>query len=580
MTLSRQKPSVLAVILARGGSKGIPLKNIVDVCGHPLISYSIAAALNSRLINKIVVSTDDERIAEVARDYGAETPFLRPAHLANDTATSAEALLHAVETSEAYFQEEFDYIIELPCVAPLRDHTHIDEALDLLIESSADSVIGMVSSGEKHPVRLKRIVDGQIQDFSKEFPEPNQSSRRQDLEPCFIRNGSIYSMTRRCLFETKGRHGADSRPYMMPEDKSVNIDGQIDLLLATSLIEKDLCANRPRKKPQQSIEKIGRGKIAKLLVTADLSFLQSVKDTLIENFDCIFARNATSEMVAELVSDVDAWFCSPCPEYRIDRAILEQALRLKVISTPSTGVTHIDVDYCRDRDIELRTLRKSEAVENIFASSEFTFSLILAAVRNLFPALKGVQRGEWREFEERYRGLELNGRTLGVIGYGRIGRNICRYARGFGMKLLAHDPYVLVPPDHGVTQTDLDDVLAQADVLAVCVHLDESTRLMVDESFFSKTKSGVVFVNTSRGEIVDEDALVAALGSGHVSAAAVDVLPNEQSDQGRRKSPLLQYSKLHDNLTISPHIAGLTFDSERKAAEQAASSVLQFFQLA
>ncbi|KKK80512.1 hypothetical protein LCGC14_2822760, partial [marine sediment metagenome] len=240
--------NVLAVILARGGSKGIKGKNIYPIRHHPLIAYTISAALHSKYVTDLVVSTDSEKIASVAKEYGANVPFMRPDDLAGDKVPSVDALSHAcVETEKAY-GKRYDYIIELPCVAPLRDHNHIDEALEKLFETQCDSVISVTSTGEKHPIRLKKIVDDQICDFCSEYPEPAIGSRRQDLKPeSFVRNGAIYSMTRKTLVDDHSRHGKDSRPYIMPTEKSINIDEPFDLKIADFLISSGLCNNKPKR---------------------------------------------------------------------------------------------------------------------------------------------------------------------------------------------------------------------------------------------------------------------------------------------------------------------------------------------
>tara|TARA_B100000676_G_scaffold312306_1_gene385872 strand:+ start:2310 stop:3011 length:702 start_codon:yes stop_codon:yes gene_type:complete len=225
----------LAVILARGGSKGIPKKNIVDLNGMPLIYYTIKAALFSNVFDEVVVSTDCSEIAEVAKFHGALVPFMRPDELSQDHVWSRDALKHAVVECERIFNKTYDYVVELPCVAPLRNAIHIKEAHQKLVETGADSVISVTQMQDKHPVRMKRIVNDTIQDFCKEFPE-GEGSRRQDLEPCFIRNGAIYAMTRDCIVERFSRNGSVSRPYIMDELVSVNIDTMIDLVTAKAIL--------------------------------------------------------------------------------------------------------------------------------------------------------------------------------------------------------------------------------------------------------------------------------------------------------------------------------------------------------
>jgi phosphoglycerate dehydrogenase-like enzyme/CMP-N-acetylneuraminic acid synthetase len=557
--------AVLAVILARGGSKGIPRKNIAPVDGHPLIAYTIAAALGSASIDRLVVSTDDEEIAAAARKYGAETPFRRPAELAADTTLSVDALRHAALAAEAAYGTRFDYVVELPCVAPLRDSRDVDAALSRLFETGADSVISFVETGEKHPVRMKRIAGDRITDFCREYPEPARGSRRQDFEPAYIRNGAIYAMTRRCLIDLASRHGEDSRPYVMPEERSINVDSPLDLTIARLLIEQGLCANRPRTRAAAHVERHANPGRPRVLVTAPLHFLPDVRDRMLRRTECVLAAGASREEVRALVADVDGWMCSPCPPYPIDDGLLAGAARLKVLATPSTGSSHIDADACARRGIAVLALKDSAFVNTIFASSEFTFALVLAALRKLPLAAEAGRRGIWREREDEFRGVELHGLTLGIVGYGRIGSNLARYARAFGMSVVVHDPYVTVG-DPAIRQADRPDaVLAAADVVAICVHLDERTRGMVDAAWFARMRDGVTFVNTARGEVVDEAALIAALESGKVRAAAVDVVQGEQT-ACMSEHPMIRYARRHANLIVTPHVAGLTLQSEHKAA--------------
>jgi len=227
--------STLGVILARGGSKGIPKKNIKPIAGKPLIAHTIEAALESKIFDQLVVSTDSEEIAEIARRHGASTPFMRPDELSQDHVWSRDALKHAVLACEEIYGVRYDYVVEMPCVSPLRRAEHIKEAYQKLISTGADSVTSVTQMADKHPVRMKRIVADQLEDFCKEYPE-GEGSRRQDLEPCYIRNGAIYSMTRDCIVKKFSRHGEICRPYVMDELSSVNIDTMIDFKLAEVLL--------------------------------------------------------------------------------------------------------------------------------------------------------------------------------------------------------------------------------------------------------------------------------------------------------------------------------------------------------
>ncbi len=569
---------ILAVIQARGGSKGIPKKNIYPLNGYPLISYSIVAALKSKYITNLVVSTDSEEIAQVSMDYGAEVPFMRPEELAGDKVFSVDSLHHATLESEKYFNIKYDLVIELPCVSPLRDHEDVDKALEKLISSGADSVISMVDTGEKHPVRLKRLVNDQIKDFSEHFPEPGQNSRRQDLKPqSFIRNGAIYSMKRNILINTMSRHGEDSLAFIMPDYKSVNIDTYEDLKVAEYKIKNGECNNNPWEAKILKKEEFIKSGSEVLLISTPLHFLPDQKDKLIDSFSCIFAPNASKEEVIDLFSNkkIDGWLCSPAPKYTINEEVLKNAKSLKVIATPSTGSNHIDKNYCGKNNIEVFALKDTDFVNSIYASSEFAFSLILSVARNLPQAAQSVLGYQWREVEDKFRGIELRGKNLGIIGYGRIGSNVASYALAMGMNVNAYDPYVEIEKPVNECNSH-EEVLQDSDILLIAVHLDDDTANMVDISWFKKMKKGSTFINISRGEIVNEKDLIQALEMGLIKSAGLDVIRDELSME-IKSSEIINYAKSNSNLIITPHIAGLTIDSEAKAADFSITRIKEFF---
>ena len=231
--------NVLAVTLARGGSKGIPGKNIKPLNGKPLLAYTVLEALKSRLIDHYVVSTDSEEIASTARALGAQVPFLRPSDLASDTASSADALAHAVEESEKSFGKKFDYVIELMVTNPFKTVKDIDSCIELLQSSGADSVVAVKRVEEHHPARLKKIEEGRIVNFcTQEVLE----SRRQDLKPeAYIRCGAIYALRRDELMLHKRRYGSEnSLAYELAFKDSVNIDSEIDWIVAEHLMSQGI----------------------------------------------------------------------------------------------------------------------------------------------------------------------------------------------------------------------------------------------------------------------------------------------------------------------------------------------------
>ncbi len=232
---------ILAVTLARGGSKSVPKKNIKEICGKPLIGFTIEQALKSRYIDEYLVSTDCQEIASVANEFGAQTPFIRPDEFSTDEASSLSAIQHAIEFMEKKNQIKYDFFIELMCTNPLKNADDIDSVIEKAINYNAESVIAVHQLDDHHPARIKKIVNDKISDFCVE--EPNEA-RRQDLKPlAFIRSGSIYCMRRDFILEKNKRYGGnDSRPYILPPHRAVNIDTLHDFLLAEIIIKDSLNA--------------------------------------------------------------------------------------------------------------------------------------------------------------------------------------------------------------------------------------------------------------------------------------------------------------------------------------------------
>ena len=227
---------ILAITLARGGSKSIYKKNIALLNGKPLIAYTIEAAKNSKLIDEYIVSTDDQEIADIAQKLGAKIPFLRPKELADDSSSSADAIVDAVKKYEKKLNIEFDYIIELMCTNPFKDGKLIDDVLRKLhSEEDADAVITVEQILDHHPSRVKKIENGFLKDFC--IPEIYES-RRQDLSPkAYVRNGNIYAMRRNLIIKNNLRYNSHSCKPFIADLKSINIDEPQDFIVAENLLK-------------------------------------------------------------------------------------------------------------------------------------------------------------------------------------------------------------------------------------------------------------------------------------------------------------------------------------------------------
>lgn len=227
-------PRVLGVIPARGGSKGIPKKNIANLAGQPLVAHTIIEARASQL-SEVVVSTDDPEIAEISASYGLKPPFLRPKSLSEDDSLSVPVIMHCLDFMEEAAGAPFDAVMMLQPTSPLRSHVDINECIDKLFRTNSDSIISVANVEGIHPLRMKRIVGDLLVNYIEQGIEDMRP--RQQLPPVFIRNGAIYLTTTGNLRERFSFAGPITRPYVMPSSRSVNIDSEMDLIVAEGIIQ-------------------------------------------------------------------------------------------------------------------------------------------------------------------------------------------------------------------------------------------------------------------------------------------------------------------------------------------------------
>lgn len=261
--------------------------------------------------------------------------------------------------------------------------------------------------------------------------------------------------------------------------------------------------------------------------------------------------------------------------HHFDAELLERCSRLRFLATPTTGLNHVDSDAAARLGISVLSLRgQREFLDTVHATAEHTWALLMALLRHVPAAHASVLRGEWDR--NRFKACELNGKTLGVIGFGRLGSMISRYAKAFGMQIVAHDPNV-VPPDE-IAPLGLDDLFAVADVLVVLAAYTEQTHGLIRQHQLDHCLPGALLINTSRGEILDERALLAALQSGRLAGAALDVLCDEHLplSQRPRSKALVDYARESGNLLITPHVGGATHESMRRTEEFIAKLAVKF----
>jgi CMP-N,N'-diacetyllegionaminic acid synthase len=218
----------MAIIPARGGSRGVPGKNIHPVAGRPLLAWTIDAARDARAITRVIVSTENAEIAEIARQHGAEVPMMRPAELARDDTPTVDAIVHAVDWLQDHERYCPDYVSVLQPTSPLRTAADIDAAMTILRARSAAAVVG-VCLAPHHPHWMKRVDgDGAISSLF-EFDE---SLPRQKLPPVYVLNGALYLVRRDVLTERRSLYAEKTHAYVMPIERSLDIDTAWDLQVA------------------------------------------------------------------------------------------------------------------------------------------------------------------------------------------------------------------------------------------------------------------------------------------------------------------------------------------------------------
>lgn len=243
---------------------------------------------------------------------------------------------------------------------------------------------------------------------------------------------------------------------------------------------------------------------------------------------------------------------------RFSSEMLAMAPGLRAVVTATTGADHIDAEALRVRDIPLLTLRgQTDLLRSLTPAAELSWLLVMACARRIRGAIDDVLAGSWDR--NRHPGLMLKGRSIGIVGCGRIGQWMARYAEAFGMHRLGYDPHI-DPWPPGIECVPLGELLARSDVISVHVPLNDQTRGLLGAREFESLRHGAILVNTSRGEVVEEAAMLRALETGRLGAVGLDVLTGEPNVTS---SAVVEYARTHSNVIITPHIGGFSPDAVR-----------------
>lgn len=227
--------NILGVITARGGSKGIPGKNIKLLGGKPLIVYTIEVAKKSKLINHLIVSTDDEAVAKICKEYGVEVPFLRPKELALDDTPHLLVMQHAINFHEKTHNLVIDHVVILQPTSPFRTVVELDGTIQKLIDTKADSAVSLIEvKNNEHPIKVKKIEGDKVLPY---YIEEKEGTRRQDLPVAYRRDGAVYCMRRDLIMKENRLYGENIVGFVTDGKRSIDIDYPIDWVQAEYMLE-------------------------------------------------------------------------------------------------------------------------------------------------------------------------------------------------------------------------------------------------------------------------------------------------------------------------------------------------------
>ena len=313
----------------------------------------------------------------------------------------------------------------------------------------------------------------------------------------------------------------------------------------------------------------------KILVMTPVKHINGVCETLESFSDVTYIDDPTTEEVLSMIGDFDALYTNPNKsKVYIGKEIMDAAKKMKVICTASTGTNHIDKEHAKNVQMPILALTEErEVINRISSTAELAFALTMSCLRNVVKSHNQALEGEWDY--TKYIGRQMNGLTIGVIGYGRLGSLYAGYCKAFDSKVLIYDPYKKVE-DQRLEQVDnLDLLLSQSDIIAIHVHVTDETIGMINKDCLKKMKEDVLLINSARGDIVNELDLVEFLKQHPLAKVGTDVLADEI--RNRLKSPLFEYAKNSDQVTLTQHIGGMTREAQEIAYGHAAKRLKLFF---
>lgn len=311
----------------------------------------------------------------------------------------------------------------------------------------------------------------------------------------------------------------------------------------------------------------------KILITESDNFSKDALKILQSNFTTDFGNYDRNEIIQKIPDFNVLWVRL---KNKIDKETINAGMNLSVIVSPTTGLNHIDITECSKKNIHILSLKgEYDFLKDIRATAELTICLMLSLLRNIISASQSTISNSWNR--DIFRGNEIYGKTIGIIGFGRLGKIVAKYLHAFDANILVYDPKINENSlENYICPSTLEYLLINSDIVTIHVDLTQQSYKFFDEKLFSLMKPDSILINTSRGELIDENELLKNLQAGHLKAAALDVLNNE-NNLDFNNNEIINYSKTNKNLLITPHIGGCTFESMFKTELFMAKKLCSFF---
>ena len=297
----------------------------------------------------------------------------------------------------------------------------------------------------------------------------------------------------------------------------------------------------------------------RVAVITPVSHLDGVCSLLETKGKIFYLENNPSKLkVRDLLikENINVIVCNPNQQsFKIDFELLNNT-KVKIINSCSTGLNHIDLNYCQKNDIEIQCHKTDyDLINQLPSTSELAFGLMLSLLRNIPECNNHVSRYYWDYTQ--FMGRQIKDLKIGIIGYGRLGKMMKKYCDAFDACTYVYDPYV------DIEQTSLEDMFKVCDVISLHVHVTDETKYMISKKLLGLSKKGLYIINTSRGEIVNENDIVQSLDKGNLLGYGTDVIENEFDDI--TKSPIIKAMNKGLNIIVTPHIGGMTVEGQTKA---------------